>query len=286
VVSERASLAGLAIEFAGEQAADKAAVRGAGLGLNLKKLRITGAGIGIYSPGDVNAGRIYVRQVQIVDSRIGMWVDYGLDVSRFQDIRVERSAIADGTYGVIFGQNDYMLASQISVAGVDVGVEFRNSSHDGGVGSIASFTGYQASDCNVGLSVVGSAQIASSGLSVAAHKAAVSVGGTANLAVAGSRISSDGGSAVAFGEDASLTISGSTIHSNPNGGDHGFYVSGGRNLNVTGTSIVSNGYGVYFAASPKRGSVAGNAFELTNPSGVAVAGSYANVAVGGNGTNQ
>ncbi|MCA9580793.1 MAG: right-handed parallel beta-helix repeat-containing protein [Myxococcales bacterium] len=289
VMLQRSSVSGLHIDFETEQASDKAAIRVASLGLNIKKVRITRAGIGVYSPPDVNSGRIYVRQVEIAESRIGLWIDYGLDVSRFQDIRVTRASVAPNTWGVIFGKNDYMLASQIAVSNVATGLEFRDTASPtpNVKGSIATLTGYQSKGCTLGFLVKGAAQVSSAGLVIDATNTALRAGGSAMLAVSGATLSSKGASAVLLGDDASLTITGSSIdRSDPSSGEHGIAVSGGRFLNVTGTTFKSNGYGVYFSKSPVRGTVAGNTFELTNPSGRAVAGSYATVTVGGNGANR
>lgn len=285
-LSDRASISGLNVTFASAQAAGKAAVLGKGIGANVQKMRITNAGIGVYTPLEVNSGRIYVNQVAVYESTIGVWADFGLDVSRFENIHVERAAVAPNTYGVVFGRNDYMLASKISTARLAVGAEFRDTSAK--ENTLGSFTAYTSRGCTQGLSLKGGARVSASNLAIDAQQSALVVADSSTISVSASRLAAITGSAVALSGTGSLTLSGSIVErTDTSSGDHGIAVNGGRFLNVTGNSISSNGHGVYFFASPQRGVVAANTFNLTNPSGRGVFGAFdANVSVTGNGSNQ
>lgn len=285
-LSDRASISGLNVTFASAQAAGKAAVLGKGIGANIQKMRITNAAIGVYTPLDVNSGRIYVNQVAVYESTIGVWSEFGLDVSRFENIHVERTAVAPNTYGVIFGRNDYMLASKISTARLAVGAEFRDTSAK--ESTLGSFTAYTSRGCTQGLSIRGGSRVSASNLAIDAQQSALVVADSGTISVSASRLASVVGSAVSLSATGSLTLSGSIVErTDTSSGDHGIAVNGGRFLNVTGNSIASNGHGVYFFASPQRGVVAANTFNLINPSGRGVFGTFdANVSVTGNGSNQ
>ncbi len=282
-LSDRASVTGVVIAFAGPQSKGKAALRIAGLGNSIQRVRVVNAGIGIYSPAEVNAGRLYINQIEILESTIGVWADFGLDISRFENIHVLRATVAPDTYGLIFGRNDYMLASKVSTAGVATGVEFRESGQGGG--SIASLTGYNSNGCTLGLSVKGTGRISASSVTITSDDVAVALGDSAVLSLSSGRLVSSKHSTVAVSGTAALTLSGTTIEHTAST-DHGVAITSARYVTMTGNTVVSNGHGIYFFAPPTRGVVAGNTFNLTNPDGRSVMGNFAGVVVTGNGSNQ
>jgi hypothetical protein len=288
-LEDRASLAGLHVTFDGPQPAERAAIVVRGTGMNVVSVRVSHAGIGIFGPPEVNAGRVYINRVEVVDAVVGVRFEFGLDCARFENLRVRRTTPLPESVGFAFGQFDFMMASELSTSGVALGLDFHaGPSADRPVGSIATLTGLRLDGCTTGVSIGSTSRISLSGAAIDCSDRGFVVRDVASLAVTASTVRTVRDDAFALeGGRATLTVAGSRIdRSDPGSGAHGVALAGGESVTITGNTIASHGHGVFFHVAPVAGVVAGNTFALNNPPGRGVMGDLARVTVAGNASNQ
>ncbi len=289
-LKDRATLSGLHIRFKAPQKDGKGAVRVTETGSSVQRVRITNASLGVYSPPGVNVGRVYLNQIHVVDSNIGVWIDLGLDVAKFENITVERATVGTSTYGVIFGRVDFMIASKINVLRADVGLEFRDAADAANPGgSTGSLSDFHATGGRVGLSVRGGAQVSATALTLSTTTGpAMAISDNATVSLASGKLTSEKASAVTVKDTSSLTMTAVFIDRRPPAfGEHGIDITSARALVLTGNVILTNnGYGVLLRNAVPRGVISGNSFEILQAEGTAIAGPADGMVISGNSTNR
>jgi hypothetical protein len=238
----------------------------AGNGISVSNVKIWGAYDAIAADGKSNIGRVNLENIFLPEVvNVGVYLTKAYDIPTMRNVECfcTNKYFLEHGVGFKLGRLDEFHAANCFVIGAQTGFLFLEDKTPGGGNTYGGLSNCSTDFCGYGYVVESGARLRVTNGSYLNHAAAFKImNPTACVIVHGAIIQSNGDHIVQITDCGSVMLSACHFQKAfENAKAHGVYITGGRNIIVTGCTFDAFGPGVYLGGKADKVTVSSNIFE-------------------------